>query len=247
MSKIGSRGEVWFANIVASFLRYVTERVLAESVPMLMRRQAVIDSFEYATEYMRDAYAFLDRFEGLTLSIQEARRRFPDRTEILEFGVYKAEMINFQAKRFGDLHFTGFDSFEGLNETWVGMMPKGAFDLDGKVPRVRKNVTLVKGWFADTVPAWWTVNKGSKPPLLAHIDCDTYGSTVDALRSCAGHAREGLILHFDDFFGFPNWRGAGFKALEEIAKERHWRVTYLSYGAKEVAMYIEVEQPELSV
>jgi hypothetical protein len=48
MTRIGTRTEVWFCNVVASFARYVSERTLPESVPMLMRRDAVIDSFDYA-------------------------------------------------------------------------------------------------------------------------------------------------------------------------------------------------------
>ena len=76
MTRIGTRAEVWFSNVVASFARYVAERTLPESVPMLMRRDAVMDSFNYAKENMKGAYSFLDRFDGLALSIEEARRRF---------------------------------------------------------------------------------------------------------------------------------------------------------------------------
>jgi len=71
MTRIGTRAEVWFSNVVASFARYVAERTLPESVPMLMRRDAVLDSYSHAKEVMQGAYSFLDRFEGLTLSIQE--------------------------------------------------------------------------------------------------------------------------------------------------------------------------------
>jgi hypothetical protein len=94
MARIGTRAEVWFCNVIASFARYVVERTLPESVPMLMRRDAVIDSFNYAKENMQDAYSFLDRFDGLSLSIKEARRRFPSRNLVVECGVYKAGMIN---------------------------------------------------------------------------------------------------------------------------------------------------------
>ena len=31
----------------------------------------------------------------------------------------------------------------------------------------------------------------------------------------------------------------GFKALHEISEQRHWRLTYLSYGTKEVAVLAE--------
>ena len=239
MTRIGTRAEVWFSNVVASFARYVAERALPESVPMLMRREAVVDSFNYAKENMTAAYSFLDRFEGLSLSIREAKRRFPDRNFVMEFGVYKGGMINFQARKFPGLNFVGFDSFEGLQENWHGMAPEKTFDLGGKLPRVRSNVTLVKGWFAESGPRWKAENPSVRIPLLVHVDCDTYDATVDVLKLCSDYVKHGLIIHFDDFFGFPNWRSGGFKALKEISESQQWRLTYLSYGTKEVAVLAE--------
>ena len=241
MARIGTRAQVWFSNVVAGFARYVAERVLSESVPMLMRRDAVMDSFNFAKENMKDAYWFLDRFDGLSLSIKMARQRFPSRKLVLEFGVYKGGMINHQAKKFPDLNFVGFDSFEGLQEHWSGMAPEGTFDLGGKLPRVRRNVALIKGWFAESGQRWKAENPGSGVPLLVHIDCDTYGSTVDVLELCSDYVEQGLVIHFDDYFGFPNWRTASFKALQEISEQRRWRLTYLSYGTKEVAVLAEIQ------
>jgi hypothetical protein len=240
MTRIGTRAEVWFSNLVASFARYVAERTLSESVPMLMRHDAVIDSFNYAKENMKGAYSFLDRFEGLSLSIKEARRRFPSRKRVLEFGVFKAGMINHQARKFPALNFVGFDSFEGLQEHWSGMAPEKTFDLGGKLPKVRRNVSLVKGWFAESGARWKAENPTADVPLLVHVDCDTYAATVDVLELCSDYVEHGLVLHFDDYFGFPDWRTGGFKALQEISERRRWRLTYLSYGTKEVAVLAQV-------
>jgi hypothetical protein len=239
MIRIGTRAEVWFFNAIASFARYVAERTLSESVPMLMRRDAVTDSFNYAKENMKGAYSFLDRFEGLTASIKEARRRFPSRKLVLEFGVYKGGMINYQAKTFPDLNFVGFDSFEGLREHWSGMAPEKTFDLGGKLPRVRRNVALVKGWFAESGPRWKAENPAADIPLLVHVDCDTYAATLDVLEFCSGYVEHGFVLHFDDYFGFLDWRTGGFKALREMAEKHRWRLTYLSYGTKEAAVLAE--------
>ncbi|HTE96091.1 MAG TPA: class I SAM-dependent methyltransferase [Bradyrhizobium sp.] len=240
MARIGTRAEVWFSNVVASFARYVAERTLSESVPMLMRHDAVVDSFNYAKENMKGAYSFLDRFDGLGLSIKEAKRRFPSRKLVLEFGVYKGGMINYQARKFPGLDFVGFDSFEGLREQWSGMAPEKTFDLGGRLPRVRRNVGLVKGWFAESGPRWKTENPASGVPLLVHVDCDTYAATVDVLEFCSDYVEHGLVIHFDDYFGFPDWRTGGFKALQEISEKRRWRLTYLSYGTKEVAVLAEM-------
>jgi hypothetical protein len=240
MTRIGTRAEVWFSNVIASFARYVAERTLSESVPLLMRRDAVMDSFNYAKENMKGAYSSLDRFDGLGLSIKEAKKRFPSRNLVLEFGVYKGGMINYQARKFPELNFVGFDSFEGLQEQWSGMAPEKTFDLGGKLPRVRRNVGLVKGWFAESGPRWKMQNPASGIPLLVHVDCDTYGATVDVLEFCAEYVENGLLIHFDDYFGFPDWRTGGFKALAEMSERKRWRLTFLSYGTKEVAVLAEV-------
>lgn len=234
--RIGTRFEVWFSNVVASFARYVVERTLPQSVPMLIKQDAVLDSFAYAKEHMTEAYSFHDRFDGLSLSIKEALRRFPTRTLVLEFGVYKAGMINYQATKFPALSFVGFDSFEGLKEQWGGNFPEKTFDLGGKLPRVRRNVSLVKGWFSQSVPEWKKASGVSQVPLLVHIDCDTYPATIDALDLCSEYVEQGVIIHFDDYFGFPNWRNDAHRALKEIAQKHGWRTTYLSYGTKEVAV-----------
>ena len=189
MTRIGTRAEVWFSNVVAAFARYVAERTLPESVPMLMRRDAVMDSFEYAKENMKGAYSFLDRFEGLSLSIEDARRKFPSRKRVLEFGVYKGGMINYQARKFPGLNFIGFDSFEGLQEQWSGMAPERTFDLGGKLPKVRPNVSLVKGWFAELGAALESAKPRLRRPVigacrLRHLRRD--GRRAGGLRRLCG-------------------------------------------------------------
>jgi len=59
------------------------------------------------------------------------------------------------------------------------------------------------------------------------------------LEFCSDYVEHGLVMHFDDYFGFPDWRSGGFKALQEIAEKRRWRLTYLSYGTKEAAVLAE--------
>ena len=143
---------------------------------MLMRHDAVVDSFNYAKENMGGAYSFLDRFEGLALSIKEAKRRYPSRKLVLEFGVYKSGMINYQARRFPGLGFGGFDSLEGLQQQRSGMAPEKAFDLGGKLPRVRRNARLVKGWFAGT-------SQHVQVPLQRELNAIGFSCCVDQGRT----------------------------------------------------------------
>jgi hypothetical protein len=121
------------------------------------------------------------------------------------------------------------------------MAPERTFDLGGRLPKVRSNVALVKGWFAESGSRWKAGRPASEIPLLVHVDCDTYAATVDVLALCSDYVDHGLVFHFDDYFGFPNWRSAGFKALQEISEKLRWRLTYLSYGTKEVAVLAETE------
>ena len=73
--------------------------------------------------------------------------------DILEFGVWYGKSINYMSKKLKNRKFYGFDSFEGLQEDWYGTwMPKNFFDQKGKLPKVPKNVKLIKGWFINTVP-----------------------------------------------------------------------------------------------
>lgn len=71
---------------------------------------------------------------------------------ILEFGVWVGNSINNIARFYPDRWIFGFDSFEGLPEDWSGLFVKGSFDLQGRLPKVRPNVFLVKGWFSDSIP-----------------------------------------------------------------------------------------------
>ena len=70
----------------------------------------------------------------------------------MEFGVWEGKSINYMAKKRPDITFYGFDSFEGLNEDWMGTrMTKKFFSNNGKMPKVHKNCFLIKGKVQDTL------------------------------------------------------------------------------------------------
>ena len=78
----------------------------------------------------------------------------------MEFGVNQGGTINFIAKRMPSRRIHGFDSFEGLPESWTGnQMEAGSFNNKGRMPKVPANVALHKGWFADTLPGWVAANR----------------------------------------------------------------------------------------
>ena len=135
---------------------------------------------------------------------------------ILEFGVYSGETVTAIARKFPDAAVYGFDSFEGLPEDWHGAgMKKGAFDIQGRLPAVPENVTLVKGWFDATLPAFLEAHPG--PVTFCHVDSDLYSSAAYVLAALAPRLRPGSVVCFDEIANWGNWIDDGeWKALAEF-------------------------------
>ncbi len=146
----------------------------------------------------------------------------------LEFGTYKGDSINMLAKLNPSHHFYGFDSFEGLPETWTTDSKKGMFDLQGRLPLVRDNVTLVKGLYEQTLPVFVKEHSGTKIAFM-HIDCDLYSSTKMVLYALQSMITKGTVLCFDEYYNYSEWEEGEYKAFQEFAKECHITFEYLGY------------------
>lgn len=155
--------------------------------------------------------------------------------EFLEFGVWKGASIKYIAKRFPNKTIHGFDSFEGLPESWVHN-DKGTFTLDGKLPKVPNNVTLHKGWFEDTLPEWTANNKNSL--ALLHVDCDLYSATKTIFDLLGDSIVPGTVIIFDDYFNFPNWENDGHAVFTDYLNKSGRTAGYLGYSFKELAVVI---------
>lgn len=143
---------------------------------------------------------------------------------VLEFGVFDAKSINRMAELWPQRHLYGFDSFEGLPEDWdLGSKvyeKMGKWHLHGKLPEVRDNVSLIKGFFDDTLPDWWEEHRS--PIGLLHVDCDLYSSTKTVLSTVNDGIVPGTIIRFDDlidFREFENYEGKG----SHISRYSTWR------------------------
>lgn len=100
----------------------------------------------------------------------------------LEFGVYRGRSIQYFAGHITspDSRFIGFDSFEGLPETWSNQ-PIGRFTTQSNAPVVNDaRVSFVKGWFQDTVPGF-SIDGAKYDVVLVHLDADIYSSTLFVL------------------------------------------------------------------
>jgi hypothetical protein len=109
----------------------------------------------------------------------------------------------------------GFDSFEGLPETWE-TTEKGHFNTGGSVPKIDDpRVTFFKGWFSDTLP------KYTLPPhdvLFVTLDADLYSSTKTVLDFIRPHVSVGTYFYFDEF----HFRDHELRAFDEFLSETEY-------------------------
>ena len=156
---------------------------------------------------------------------------------ILEFGVHMGKSINILAKKMNGKKLYGFDSFEGIPEAWVEhdkngnplgeIYGKNAMSLNGCMPKVEDNVTLIKGWFNETLDNFLKENK--EPIKFIHIDCDIYSSTVDIFNSCKEQIVDGTIIIFDELFQGKDIYNE-FKAFYEFIKENNLGFEVICYS-----------------
>ncbi len=194
----------------------------AKNIHRAMRRKALAESVCFVETYMRKAKPFNDKFELLSASLHQVSL---ERGLYCEFGVYSGSTINFIASKMPDTVY-GFDSFEGLPEDWQPGVEKGTFRV-AKLPRVRNNVKLVKGWFQDTLPPFALEHAGSCSFL--HIDCDLYSSTKTVFENLGDRIGKGTVIVFDEFFNYPGWKEGEFLAFQELVSSRGLKYEYLGY------------------
>lgn len=132
--------------------------------------------------------------------------------------------------------FSGFDSFEGLEEDWTGIQSgraAGAFSQGGELPGVPGNVTLIKGMVQDTLPTYLE-ETGKAPFSFVHMDMDTYTPTRFALEAIRPRLIKGSIILFDELYGYPGWRHHEYKALIETLDPECYQ--FISFSTESVAI-----------
>jgi hypothetical protein len=200
----------------------------------LLQQDASRSTVEYIKSAMQDAVPYLSP-KGLLHDALSAAGRDG---EIAEFGVYRGGSINHIATVMGNKTVWGFDSFEGLPLRWI--LPKGSFSLGGRLPKVRDNVKLIKGWFSETAAAWFAdVQKIS----FLHIDCDLYLSVKQVLDAFAAapcfsaSVKDGVVIVFDDYFNQPFWQRDSHRAFTEfLSGNPGLRVDYMGYASEEISV-----------
>ena len=123
----------------------------------------------------------------------------------MEFGVREGTTIEQFLKYKPTAHIHGFDSWQGLPESWdVGNKVYKPGDMSVPMPEFDDRVELWKGWFEDTIGPWKDKHPG--PIQLLHVDGDLYSSAKTVLTKLNDRIVPGTVIIFDEI---ANWRLAG--------------------------------------
>ena len=156
----------------------------------------------------------------------------------MEFGVAGGRSINWISNLLPSYKFVGFDSFIGLKEDWVGHhATKGAFSQNGVLPKVNSNVTLVEGWFDETIPKYIEKNDITNLRFI-HIDGDTYEAACAVFNELGDYLQPGMLILFDELLGYPNWQNGEFKALNEAQNKYGFKYRYRAFSSEQALIEI---------
>jgi hypothetical protein len=169
--------------------------------------QAAKESADYWSENMITATALGSASDLLVHALRLVNRE----GLFLEFGVATGQTIS-QIAALSQGQVFGFDSFEGLPEPWRTGFPRGCFS--GEIPQVPDNVTLVKGWFSETLPKF--IQEHNERVAFLHVDCDLYSSTKCIFDFLHPHIGPGSVIVFDEYFNYPGWQNHEHKAFMEL-------------------------------
>ena len=163
--------------------------------------------------------------------------------DIFEFGVSAGESFLYFVEHCPDRQVYGFDSFEGLPEDWWSR-PKGTFAA--AAPQLtRTNGHLVKGWFDQSVPEFFSRWTGRI--ALLHIDCDLYSSTATAFQYAIEFCAPGTVVLFDEYFNYPGFAQHEWRAWRERRAERGIKAKCIAFDGRRAAFQIlELPGPRAS-
>jgi hypothetical protein len=159
----------------------------------------------------------------------------------LEFGVASGRTINYISK-FTNETVHGFDSFEGLPEYWREGYDKGAFSTNGNLPEVNQNVTLIKGWFDNTLPDF--IKTQNKKVSFIHMDADLYSSTIFILNTLKDYLDTDCVIVFDELVNFPGFDSdkSELKAFYEFITENNVKYDWIGMNGTPTGMKYYVNQ-----
>ena len=225
-----------FGSLVRRIARYAQElswRDPALALRNELQHRATVAAADFVAARMPDALFCANKLDHLTLALKHAPPGLA-----LEFGVFKGTTINHMAKVAPGRRFYGFDSFTGLPEEWAGSRYSAVnFDRKGAKPNVAANVTLLEGWFNETLPPF--LARATEPIGFLHIDCDIYSSTKTVLEHTAPRLAPGAVIVFDEFFNYKGFEQHEYKAFFEFVERFDVRYRFIGYAAQQVSLIVD--------
>jgi O-methyltransferase len=156
----------------------------------------------------------------------------------LEFGVYNGTSLlcmyrELAALGVDDVRLFGFDSFQGLPSSaaiedegrWQPGRCYSPLEFTTAVLETEgvdwTRVTLVPGWFSDTLTAATRATLGVSKASVIMIDCDLYSSAKQALDFCAPLIRDEALILFDEYHprGLAGKYAGERRAFDEFLRE----------------------------
>jgi len=169
----------------------------------------LINDFYVPTRDHSRRYKLYDKV-GRTLEVETKRINY------VEFGVASGNSfkwwINFNKNT--DSHFAGFDTFEGLPESWGGYK-KG--EMSFKIPDITdERAEFYKGLFQATLNPFLDKNRNrfAESLNIIHLDADLFSATIFALSQVYKFLKKGDIIIFDEF-NVPNHEFFAYKIFTE--------------------------------
>ncbi len=223
--------EKFFQNkIFAEYGKFNYESLYEKTIALKQKNQFNESTLEYINEKMEKVPFYENKYTLFDKVLNEVEIK----GLYLEFGVFNGTTINYIAHQKAKEIIHGFDSFEGLPEDW-GSIKKGSFLVE-KLPTVKSNVSLIKGWFNETLPKF--IKENNKPVAFLHIDCDLYSSTKTVFDELTSNICEGTIIFFDEYFNYPDWKNNEYKAFLEFCNKYSVKYKYLGMCTTQVALKI---------
>jgi hypothetical protein len=205
-----------------------------KSLETRLQIRAANDTCEYIEQNMLSIHSTTIRNNVLKQALEHAKLD----GLYLDYSVFSGKTTNLIANARPNETVYGSDSFEGLPEFWRDGYKPGHFHTNDTLPKVSKNVELIKGWFSDTLPNF--IENKKQDIAFIRIDCALYSSTVEIFKLLHPHIKKYTILVFDEYFNYVGWRDGEFKAFKEYTETYNVQYEYLTYNkfSEQVALKI---------
>ena len=217
-------------KFLKKFLKFIGDHLFASQAKLARKKELRKFSpiYKFQEEQFEESYNYFKKFfftsmlfdnhdEIRDFSIKTALENHFDNALYLEFGVATGNTINFFSKYLSDEQnkniIYGFDNFTGNTENWIGNKTrvKGAWNRNGKPPKVNHNVELVIGDIQETLIKF--LEQNPRKINFIHIDVNTYETTNFILMNLKPYINDKCVIIFDDYHNLPNWKHGEHAAL----------------------------------